>query len=70
MTGHWHILSAIVATIILLYYGDLLGLKGKVRQLYGWGIIVSSDLAFASVTVFEMKRIFVSEPRSNRWLTP
>jgi hypothetical protein len=61
LTGHWHILSAIVATIILLYYGDLLGLKGRVRQLYGWGIIVFSDLAFASVTVFEMKRIFVSE---------
>jgi hypothetical protein len=61
LTGHWHVLSAIIATIILLYYGDMIGLKGKVRKWYGWSIIILSDLAFASVTVFEMKRLFVSE---------
>jgi hypothetical protein len=61
LTGHWHILSAIIATIILLYYGDMIGLKGKVRRWYGWGIIILSDLAFASVTIFEMKRLFVGE---------
>lgn len=27
LTGHWHALSAIIATIILLYYGDIIGLK-------------------------------------------
>jgi hypothetical protein len=61
LTGHWHVLSAIVATIILLYYGDMIGLKGKVRQIYGWSIIVLSDIAFAAVTLFEMKRLFISE---------
>jgi hypothetical protein len=61
LTGHWHILSAIIATIILLYYGDMIDLKGKLRKWYGWAIIVLSDLAFASVTVFEMKRLFVTE---------
>ena len=61
LTGHWHVLSAIIATIILLYYGDMIGLKGKVRQFYGWGIIIFSDIAFASVTIFEMKRLFISE---------
>jgi hypothetical protein len=61
LTGHWHVLSAIIATIILLYYGDIIGLKGKVRQWYGWSIIILSDIAFASVTIFEMKRLFVSE---------
>ena len=61
LTGHWHVLSAIIATIILLYYGDMIGLKGKVRQWYGWSIIVLSDIAFAAVTVFEMKRLFISE---------
>ncbi len=30
LTGHWHALSAIVATIILLYYGDIVGFKGQV----------------------------------------
>jgi hypothetical protein len=61
LTGHWHVLSAIIATIILLYYGDLIGLKGRLRRLYGWAIIVLSDIAFASVTIFEMKRLVVSE---------
>jgi len=61
LTGHWHVLSAIIATIILLYYGDMIGLKGKVRKLYGWAIIILSDIAFASVTVFEMKRLFIGE---------
>lgn len=61
LTGHWHALSAIIATIILMYYGDMLGLKGKVRQVYGWSIIFLSDLALGAVTVFEMKRLFISE---------
>jgi hypothetical protein len=61
LTGHWHILSAIIATIILLYYADLAGLKGKIRQWFGWLVIICSDVAFASVTVFSMKRLFVSE---------
>ncbi len=61
LTGHWHVLSAIIATIILMYYGDMLGLKGRIRQLYGWGLIVLSDIAFAAVTIFEMKRLFISE---------
>lgn len=61
LTGHWHILSAIIATIILLYFGDMVGLKGKIRQWYGWGIIVLSNIAFAAVTVFELKSLFVSE---------
>jgi len=60
LTGHWHILSGIIATIILLYYGDLAGLKGRVRQVFGWVVIVFSDLAFAATTIFMMKRLFVT----------
>jgi hypothetical protein len=61
LTGHWHALSAIIATIILFYYGDMIGLKGKVRQLYGWLILLFSDVALGAVTVFEMKRLFIDE---------
>jgi hypothetical protein len=61
LTGHWHILSAIIATIILMYYADISGLKGKIRQWFGWILIVCSDLAFAAITVFSMKRLFVEE---------
>jgi len=61
LTGHWHALSAIIATIILLYYGNIIGLKGKVRQFYGWGILIFSNLALAGVTIFEMKRLLITE---------
>ncbi len=61
LTGHWHVLAGIIATIILLYYADLAGLKGRVRQVFGWVIILFSDLAFGAVAVFETKRLFVSE---------
>jgi hypothetical protein len=61
LTGHWHILSGIIATILLFYFADLAGLKGRVRRWFGWLVILGSDLAFASVTVFSLKRLFVTE---------
>ena len=61
LTGHWHILAGIIATIILLYYADLIGLKGRTRRWFGWGIIVCSDVAFAAVTLFSTKRLYVGE---------
>ncbi|NLH08058.1 MAG: hypothetical protein GX484_10695 [Chloroflexi bacterium] len=61
LTGHWHILSGIIATIILMYYADMAGLKGWLRQWFGWAVIIGSDIAFAAVTVFSMKRLFISE---------
>ena len=44
LTGHWHILAGIIATIILFYYADWVGLKGKARRWFGWLIILASDL--------------------------
>ncbi len=61
LTGHWHILAGIIATIILLLYADMAGLWGRPRQWFGWTVIIASDVAFAAVTVFETKRLFVSE---------
>ncbi len=61
LTGHWHILSGLIATIILFYFADISGLKGKARQWFGWLILIGSDLAFGSVTVFSMKRLFVDQ---------
>lgn len=61
LTGHWHILATITAMIILFYFIDRIGLKGKARQWLGWSILIGADVAFATVTIFEMKRLFVSE---------
>jgi len=61
LTGHWHILSAIIATIILMYYIDMVGIKGRLRKWLGWLIIICSDIAFGAATIFSMKRLFVTE---------
>jgi len=61
LTGHWHILASLIATIILMYFADLSGLKGKARKWFGWSLIILSDLAFGSVTIFSIKRLFVDE---------
>lgn len=61
LTGHWHVLSGIIATIILLYYADMAGLKGRIRQVFGWVIILSSDLAFGATLIFMVRRLFVIE---------
>lgn len=61
LTGHWHALSALTATIILCYFADMMGLAGKARQWFGWVLIIASDIAFAGATLFAMKRLFVSE---------
>jgi hypothetical protein len=61
LTGHWHILASIIATIILLYYADLIGLKGRARKLFGWLIIIPSDIAFAAAALFSTKRLYVAE---------
>ena len=61
LTGHWHVLAGIIATIILMYYADIIGLKGKIRKWFGWILIIGSDIAFASATVFSLKRLFVKQ---------
>ncbi|OQY33567.1 MAG: hypothetical protein B6I38_03470 [Anaerolineaceae bacterium 4572_5.1] len=59
LTGHWHVLAALIATIIIMYYVDLSGIKGKMRNWFGWLLIISSDVAFGAATIFSMKRLFV-----------
>jgi hypothetical protein len=61
LSGHWHVLSAITATILLFYFADQMGLKGKARKWFGWLIIFSSNIAFGATSVFYLKRLFVSE---------
>ena len=61
LTGHWHILAALIATIIVMYYWDISGMKGKTRKWAGWLLIIGSDIAFASATIFSMKRLIVTE---------
>ncbi len=61
LTGHWHILATLTATILLMYYADFAGLKGRPRNWFGWLLIIFSDLAFGAVTIYEMRRLIVAE---------
>ncbi|MFA5536375.1 MAG: hypothetical protein WDA53_04320 [Bacillota bacterium] len=61
LAGHWHILAGIIAVLILFYFADRMGIKGKVRQWGGWAVLIGSDIAFMSMTIFEMKRFFVTD---------
>lgn len=61
LTGHWHVLSAIIATILLFYFADMVGLKGRARKWFGWAIIIFTDIAFGATVVFFLKRLFISE---------
>ncbi len=61
LTGHWHILATLTATILLMFYADLAGLKGRPRQWFGWILIIGSDLAFGAVTIYEMRRLITPE---------
>ncbi len=61
LTGHWHILSVIIATILIFYFADMIGLKGRARKWFGWTIIIFTDVAFAATVLFFIKRLFVTE---------
>jgi hypothetical protein len=59
LTGHWHVLSGLIATIILLVYADFAGLEGRLRQVFGWSVILFSDLAFGATLVMMLKPLIV-----------
>lgn len=61
LTGHWHILSVLIATIVLFYAADRWGLAGRARRWFGWVVLAGSDVAFAAVTVYSMKWLLVPE---------
>jgi hypothetical protein len=54
-------LAGIIATIILLYYADLAGMKGRTRQWFGWIVILGSDLAFAAAMVFALAPLLAGD---------
>jgi hypothetical protein len=60
LTGHWHTLATLIATIMIFYYADMIGLKGKARRWFGWVVIIGSDLAFGATTAFSIKRLFIA----------
>ncbi|NPA30777.1 MAG: hypothetical protein GXO37_02105 [Chloroflexi bacterium] len=61
LVGHWHILAFVIAAILLLYYIDLAGVRGKARQWLGWIVILGNMVATTGANVLILKRVFVPE---------
>ncbi len=50
--GHWHVLATLTAIIVLLLAFDYLDVRGPVRQVVGWTLILGSFFAFAFANAY------------------
>ncbi len=63
LVGHWHVLATLSATILLFLVADRLDVRGWMRQVLGWGVILGSDLAFTFGAFYE----FIPPGASREW---
>jgi hypothetical protein len=66
LVGHWHVLATLSAVIVLLLIADRLDLRGRVRQLVGWGLLLGSSLSFALVNLY----MFRQPGQERAWAVP
>ena len=53
LTGHWHILATASAVMMILLVADRLNARGWMRQVLGWGVVLSANLAFTIALFYE-----------------
>ena len=53
LTGHWHILATVSALIMILLVADRLDVRGWMRHVLGWGILLGGNLAFTIALFYE-----------------
>ncbi len=63
LVGHWHILATLSATIMLFLVADRVDVRGWMRQVLGWGVIIGSDLAFTFGAFYQ----FIPPDLSRDW---
>ncbi|MEJ2732571.1 MAG: hypothetical protein P8189_03205, partial [Anaerolineae bacterium] len=66
LVGHWHILATLSAVLVLFLIADRLALKGWVRQVVGWGLLLGSTLSFVFVNVY----MFRQPGQEKQWTVP
>ena len=65
LTGHWHILATVSAVMMILLVADRLNVRGWMRQVLGWGVLLGGNLAFTIALFYEFL-----PPEANRdWTT-
>ncbi|MFZ5917836.1 MAG: hypothetical protein ACOYZ7_12925 [Chloroflexota bacterium] len=57
LVGHWHVLATLSAVLMLLLIADRTGLRGWLRQVVGWGLLLGSSLAFVLVQFYMFRRL-------------
>ena len=53
LTGHWHVLATVSAVMMILLVADRLNVRGWMRQVLGWGVLLSANLAFTFTVFYE-----------------
>jgi len=65
LVGHWHILATTSAVMMLFLVADRLDVRGWLRQLLGWGVLLGANLAFAVAAVYQ----FLPPDAERAWTT-
>jgi hypothetical protein len=55
--GHWHVLSVLIANILMLKAIDYYKVKGLQRKIGGWIFFVGSVLAFGGADIYMLRRV-------------
>ena len=53
-SGHWHVLATLTAMMVLLFYIDLINMKGILRTIIGWFVTVGGLVGFGAAIYFMM----------------
>jgi hypothetical protein len=56
LVGHWHVLATLSAILTLLLIADRTGLRGWLRQVVGWGLLLGSSAAFIFVQFYMFRQ--------------
>jgi hypothetical protein len=66
--GHWHVLSILIATMLMVKSIDFFGVTGKQRKYIGWTFFVGSIFTFGGVNIY-MLRTVAADPIPSLFLT-
>ncbi|MFW9824944.1 MAG: hypothetical protein ACFFE4_18530 [Candidatus Thorarchaeota archaeon] len=55
--GHWHVLSVLIANILMLKAIDYYKVKGLQRRIGGWVFFIGSVLAFGGADIYMLRRV-------------
>lgn len=66
LVGHWHVLATLSAVVGLFLVADRLGVRGALRQVLGWGVLVGSTVAFVFIQFY----LFRAPGQDTTWTVP